>query len=212
MTIERKLSRASLAAAFLAMAAGCATSIDGQSGPSASAPKMMPGPTTVTQCAATTDPAAKSEICYVEVSPTPARSVCGDAQVTVNPDEITVSNSSGGRKRLRIRFQFKDETAGYRFCPALGEGLFLKYPAKVKHKQFWRAYGTDGDGEDNNPPSAEKDQDGCYKRFRVEFQNKVDNDAPPNSTYDYVLHFSKRGADDTVLAFCRKDPWVKNGQ
>jgi hypothetical protein len=128
-------------------------------------------------------------LCVVQVN------VTGDctnpANITVNPDVLTVGNS-GARRVLWI----VDNAAGYKFCQGSGDGVYLQ-PWQRNQFEFARAT-NNKDGSEDNIGDGEL----CRDAFRVRNWNSDRK----TTDYRYFLQFTGPGG-----AVCKKDPWIRNG-
>ena len=109
---------------------------------------------------------------------------------TVNAPNVILSQ----QKKVVIVW---DLPAGFAFCPALGDGVFLTQPDDVSDEQF-EDFGVPDDGVGN--PTFTK----CRNKFRILAVNSK-NAAKP---YGYRLQFRQRAGAKLV---CTADPFIKNG-
>lgn len=100
-----------------------------------------------------------------------------------------------------------DLPANFRFCPALGDGIFLMEPDDLEDDSFDN-FGAPSEGTGNNVFKK------CRNRFRVFAENDVGKfkDKP----YNYAMQFHYT-ADPTATRVkyekdaCIADPFIKNG-
>lgn len=107
----------------------------------------------------------------------------------VVPPDIILS----GQRKVVIVW---DLPAGYQFCPALGDGVFLKNSGDLADEQF-DSMNVPDDGL-GNP---------TYKKCRNRFRWLAENSANYGTEYKYLLKFRHKATDIP----CAKDPFIRNG-
>lgn len=105
---------------------------------------------------------------------------------------------------ITVVWRVKNNDDKFLFCRVLGDGVFLKDPAHVPHKQFNRMWAGNEGEEEASPDDLE-----CKKRYRVNFKNRRHaTQAPPDTDYKYAIRFRLK---DDLREKCEVDPWIRNG-
>jgi len=120
----------------------------------------------------------------------------------IDPEFLTMSNS--GHRNVTVVWRLGRDNGEFVFCRRQGDGVTLKRSAHQQHGQVNRTWAADDGGEEDS--ASEPDQSRCKKRFRWNFKNKQDSDAPRGTEYDYIVRFRHKDG-----ARCEKDPWIRNG-
>jgi hypothetical protein len=118
----------------------------------------------------------------------------------IDPEFLTMSNS--GHRNVTIVWRLGRDNGDFVFCRRQGDGVALKSSAHQQHGQVNRTWAADNAAEEDSEP----DQSACKKRFRWNFKNKQDSDAPTGTQYDYLIRFRHKDG-----ARCIVDPWIRNG-
>ena len=120
----------------------------------------------------------------------------------IDPEFLTMSNS--GHRNVTIVWRLGRDNGDFVFCRRQGDGVALKSSTHQQHGQVNRTWAADNTGEED--AASEPDQSACKKRFRWNFKNKQDGDAPRGTQYDYLIRFRHKDG-----ARCVVDPWIRNG-
>jgi hypothetical protein len=91
----------------------------------------------------------------------------------------------------------------FRFCPAMGDGVFLKDLDDVEvDDQFEDMFSGPNAGDPDDKPSDRK----CHRKFRWHaFNTLTPSSADKNYPYEMRFRHNNKGFSCTV------DPWVRNG-
>jgi hypothetical protein len=141
-------------------------------------------------CSTAGGEAGKPARCHPQVTAEVKDGAC-PADLIVAP-HVTLS----GSRHVRIVWHLEQ---GFEFCPAQGDGVFLK---AAGDEQFGNAAATSletGDDDDAPAPAGR-----CTRHFRLDNTN-----APQTAgrQYDYTVRFHDRKTG----AACVLDPFIRNG-
>lgn len=152
---------------------------------------VKPSNPTEIECKTDRDPDKLTKRCRVDVVVTWEYGLC-------NVKDVPNVALTGGKGAILVWDLPKD----FVFCPALGDGVFLRNAEDVKDDSF-DDFGSPDDGAGNN--SFKK----CRNRFRVFAENVSPGN---NKKYFYVLQFHHRDNSNNIEgAACVVDPFIKNG-
>jgi len=129
--------------------------------------------------------------------------------VIKNDDEVNLDISSNNPVRVVWQLTTLNTNKwNFQFCPASGDGAFLKDPeddalADDKRQMSDMAPATD----ENGTPVADPKPHRCQAFFKWENKNKSPAADPDDPRFHYELRFR----DTKGGTVCTFDPWIKNG-
>lgn len=146
-----------------------------------------PEPVTISSVGTQPQVCDGSKKCEVHVA---VDCIAGVCQVSIDHDPTHLA-AGEPRPKVNIVWHLPE---GYAFCPALGDGVFLKY---ADTDQFDEKYATD---HDDGSPSANTD---CKKNLHFHWRgiNSV-----PQTRYAYRIVFHRLDGNRPLIL----DPWIFN--